>query len=149
MKVILTEDVKALGKAGDLVEVSDGYARNFILSKKKGVEATSANLNNMKLKKANDERIAKEQLEEARAFAKELATKELKLGIRAGEGGRTFGSITSKEIAQAAQDQLGLTLDKKKIVLKDPIKSAGVQQIQIRLHPQVMGELKLTVTEEK
>ncbi len=149
MKVILTEDVKALGKAGDLVEVSDGYARNFILSKKKGVEATASNLNNLKLKKANDERIAKEQLEEAKAFAKELSTKELKLGIRAGEGGRAFGSITSKEIAQAAQEQLGLTLDKKKIILKDPIKTAGVQQIQIRLHPQVMGELKLTVTEEK
>ena len=149
MKVILTEDVKSLGKKGDVVEVSDGYARNFILSKKKGLEATAANLNNLKLKKANDERIAQEQLDEAKAFAADLATKQVKLSIRLGEGGKTFGSITSKEIAAAADEQLGLSIDKKKIVLKDPIKSAGVTGVQIKLHPQVTGELKVIVEEEK
>ncbi|MCR5250171.1 MAG: 50S ribosomal protein L9 [Lachnospiraceae bacterium] len=149
MKVILTEDVKSLGKKGEVVEVSDGYARNFILSKKKGVEATAANMNNLKLKKANDERIAKEQFEEAKAFAAELATKEVKLSIRFGEGGKSFGSVTSKEIAAAAEEQLGLSLDKKKIVLKEPLKTAGEHRVAIKLHPEVTAELKVTITEEQ
>ena len=149
MKVILTEDVKSLGKAGEVVEVSDGYARNFILSKKKGLEATPANMNNLKLKKQNDERIAKEQFEEAKAFAAELATKEVKLSIRSGEGGKSFGSITSKEIAAAAESQLSMSIDKKKIVLKDAIKAAGIHTVQVKLHPQVTGELKVVVEEEK
>ena len=148
MKVILTEDVKSLGKKGDLVDVSDGYARNFILSKKKGLEATPANLNSLKLKKANDEKIAQEQLEAAQAFAVDLKTKEVKLTIKKGEGGKAFGSITSKEIATAAEEQLSVTLDKKKIVLKDPIKTEGTYQVPIKLHPQVTGELKVSVTEE-
>ena len=148
MKVILTEDVKSLGKRGDLVDVSDGYARNFILSKKKGLEATPANLNSLKLKKANDEKVAQEQLEAAQAFAADLKTKEVKLTIKKGEGGKAFGSITSKEIATAAEEQLSVTLDKKKIVLKDPIKTEGTYQVPIKLHPQVTGELKVSVTEE-
>ncbi|MBR5421673.1 MAG: 50S ribosomal protein L9 [Lachnospiraceae bacterium] len=149
MKVILNEDVKSLGKKGELVEVSDGYARNFILAKKKGVEATPANLNNLKLKQANDARIAAEQLAEAEALAKELSGKKLKLSIRSGEGGKTFGSITSKEISAAAEEQLSLNIDKKKIVLKDPIKTLGEHKVSIRLHPQVMGELAIEVSEEK
>lgn len=149
MKVILTEDVKSLGKAGEVVEVSDGYARNFILSKKKGLEATAANMNNLKLKKQNDERIAKEQYEEAKAFAEEISKKEVKLSIRSGEGGKSFGSITSKEIAAAAESQLDMNIDKKKIVLKDAIKAAGVYSVQIKLHPKVTGELKVVVGEEK
>ena len=148
MKVILTEDVKSLGKKGDLVDVSDGYARNFILAKKKGLEATPANLNNLKLKKANDEKVAQEQLEAAQAFAADLKTKEVKLSIKTGEGGKAFGSITSKEIAAAAEEQLSITLDKKKIVLKAPIKTEGNYQVPIKLHPQVTGELKVSVTEE-
>ena len=148
MKVILTEDVKSLGKKGDLVDVSDGYARNFILSKKKGLEATPANLNSLKLKKANDEKVAQEQLEAAQRFAADLKTKEVKLTIKAGEGGKAFGSITSKEIATAAEEQLSITLDKKKIVLKDPIKTEGSYPVPIKLHPQITGELKVVVTEE-
>ena len=148
MKVILTEDVKSLGKAGDLVEVSDGYARNFILSKKKGLEATPANLNSLKLKKANDEKQAAQILADAKAFAEELKTKNVSLKIRSGEGGKSFGSISSKEIAAAAKEQQGLEIDKKKIVLKDAIKSAGVYTVQIKLHPKVTGELKVTVEEE-
>ncbi len=148
MKVILTEDVKSLGKKGDLVDVSDGYARNFILSKKKGLEATPANLNSLKLKKANDEKVAQEQLEAAQRFAADLKTKEVKLTIKTGEGGKAFGSITSKEIAAAAEEQLSITLDKKKIVLKDPIKTEGSYPVPIKLHPQVTGELKVVVTEE-
>ena len=148
MQIILLEDVKSLGKKGDLVDVSDGYARNFILSKKKGLEATPANLNSLKLKKANDEKVAQEQLDAAKAFAADLKTKEVKLTIKKGEGGKAFGSITSKEIATAAEEQLSVTLDKKKIVLKDPIKTEGTYQVPIKLHPQVTGELKVSVTEE-
>ncbi|MEE5990234.1 MAG: 50S ribosomal protein L9 [Firmicutes bacterium ADurb.Bin354] len=146
MKVILTEDVKSLGKKGDIVDVSDGYARNFLISRKKGLEATPANLNNLKLKNANDEKIAKQQLEEAKALAEKIGKAGVKLSIKAGEGGKTFGSISSKEIAEAAASQCGFELDKKKIVLKDPIKAEGVYKIPVKLHPQVTGELTVEVT---
>lgn len=146
MKVILTEDVKSLGKKGDIVDVSDGYARNFLISRKKGLEATPANLNNLKLKNANDEKIAKQQLEEAKALAEKIGKVGVKLSIKAGEGGKTFGSISSKEIAEAAASQCGFELDKKKIVLKDPIKAEGVYKIPVKLHPQVTGELTVEVT---
>lgn len=142
------QDVKALGKKGDIVEVSDGYARNCLLSKKLGVEATSANMNNLKLKKANDEKVAKEQLEQAKEFAKSLEPKVIKLSIKQGEGGKSFGSISTKEIATAAKEQLGLELDKKKIVLKEPIKFAGEFKVNIKLHPQVTGVLNVSVTEQ-
>ena len=146
MKVILTEDVKSLGKKGDIVDVSDGYARNFLISRKKGLEATPTNLNNLKLKNANDEKIAKQQLEEAKALAEKIGKAGVKLSIKAGEGGKTFGSISSKEIAEAAASQCGFELDKKKIVLKDPIKAEGVYKIPVKLHPQVTGELTVEVT---
>ena len=146
MKVILTEDVKSLGKKGDIVDVSDGYARNFLISRKKGLEATPANLNNLKLKNANDEKIAKQQLEEAKALAEKIGKAGVKLSIKAGEGGKTFGSISSKEIAEAAASQCGFELDKKKIVLKDPIKAEGVYKISVKLHPQVTGQLTVEVT---
>jgi len=146
MKVILTEDVKSLGKKGDIVDVSDGYARNFLISRKKGLEATPANLNNLKLKNANDEKIAKQQLEEAKALAEKIGKAGVKLSIKAGEGGKTFGSISSKEIAEAAASQCGFELDKKKIVLKDPIKAEGVYKIPVKLHPQVTCELTVEVT---
>lgn len=148
MKVILTEDVKSLGKKGDVVEVSDGYARNFLISKKKGVEANAANLNNLKLKNANDEKVAKENLEEAKRLADVISQKEVSLKIKTGEGGKTFGSVSSKEIAAAAASQCGLELDKKKIVLKDPIKTVGEYKVPVKLHPQVTAELKVIVLEE-
>jgi len=99
MKVILTEDVKKLGKKGEVVEVSDGYARNYVLPKKLGVEANGKNMNDLKLKKANEEKIAQEQLEAAKDFAKVLETKEVLVSIKSGEGGKAFGSVSSKEIA--------------------------------------------------
>ena len=140
MKVILLQDVKALGKKGDVVNVSDGYARNMILPKKLGVEATPKNMNDLKLQKANAEKVAQENLEAARAFAKELETK-------VGEGGRTFGSISSKEISDAAKEQLNLEIDKKKLQLSTPIKALGVTQVPVRLHPKVTGSLKVWVKE--
>lgn len=148
MEVILLEDVKSLGKKGDKVTVNDGYARNYILPKKLGIEATAKNLNDLKLKKANEEKIAKEILEEAQAFAKELAGKKVELKIKAGKDGRTFGAVSTKEIAAAAKEQLGYDIDKKKMQLADSIKSAGVFNVPIKLHPKVIGELKVHVTEE-
>lgn len=148
MKVILLQDVKALGKKGQLVEVSDGYARNFILKKKLGVEATNKNLNDLKLQKAHEDKLAQEQLEAAQALAKDLEEKEVICKMKVGEGGRTFGSVSTKEVAQAVKEQLSLELDKKKMVLDEPIKSLGVYHVKLKLHPQVTGSLKVKVVEK-
>ncbi len=148
MEVILLEDVKTLGKKGDKVTINDGYARNFVLPKKLGIEATPKNLNDLKLKKANDDRLAQEKLDEAKAFAAQIATKKVELFIKAGKDGRSFGSVSTKEIAQAAKDQLGYDIDKKKMQLSDPIKSAGIFTIPIKIHPKVTAELKVHVTEQ-
>ena len=149
MKVILLEDVKALGKKGQIVNVSDGYARNMILPKKLGVEATPKNLNDLKLQKANAEKVAQENYEAAQAFAKELETKEIILTLKVGEGGRTFGSISGKEISEAAKKQLNLEIDKKKLQLPSPIRNLGVTNVPVRLHPKVTGSLKVWVKEEQ
>ena len=148
MKVILLEDVKSLGKKGEIVNVSDGYARNFVLPKNLGVEANSTHMNDLKLQKANADKVAKEQLEAAQALAKELETKEVVLKMKAGEGGRAFGSVSSKEIAVAAKEQCGLELDKKKIQLPDAIKALGVYEVNVKLHTKVTGKLKVKVVEE-
>ena len=147
MKVILLEDVKSLGKKGQIVNVSDGYARNMILPKKLGVEATSKNLNDLKLRKANEEKVAQEKLDAAKAFAEELSTKEIILTLKVGEGGRTFGSVSSKEISEAAKKQLNLDIDKKKLQLENPIRNLGVTNVPVRLHPKVTGSLKVWVKE--
>lgn len=147
MKVILLEDVKSLGKKGEIVNVSDGYARNMILPKKLGMEATPKNLNDLKLQKANAEKVAQENLEAAREFAKNLATKEIILTLKVGEGGRTFGSVSTKEISEACKEQLNLDIDKKKLQLPSPIKNLGVTQVPVRLHPKVTGTLKVWIKE--
>ena len=147
MKVILLEDVKALGKKGQVVNVSDGYARNLLLPKKLGVEATGKNMNDLKLQKAHEEKVAQENLDAAKAFAEELKDKQVTVGIKVGEGGRTFGSISAKEIAEAAKAQLGYELDKKKLQLSAPIKELGTTMVPIKLHPKVTGELKVVVKE--
>ena len=147
MKVILLEDVKSLGKKGQIVDVSDGYARNFILAKKLGLEATSKNLNDLKLKKAHEDKLAAQRLQEAKDFAAKLEGLQVTLKIKAGEGGKLFGSISSKEIAEAAKEQLGLEIDKKKLVLPNPIKAIGTTDVPVKLHPQVTCELKVIVQE--
>ena len=147
MKVILLEDVKSLGKKGQIVDVSDGYARNFILAKKLGLEATSKNLHDLKLKKAHEDKLAAQRLQEAKDFAAKLEGLQVTLKIKAGEGGKLFGSISSKEIAEAAKEQLGLEIDKKKLVLPNPIKAIGTTDVPVKLHPQVTGELKVIVQE--
>lgn len=148
MKVILLQDVKSLGKKGDIVEVNDGYARNFLLKTKKGVEANNRNMNDLKLHKANQDKIAQEQLEAARELGKKLEESKVTVSIKTGEGGRAFGSVSSKEIAAAAQEQLGLDIDKKKVQLKEQLKSLGTFHVPVKLHPKVTAELTVNVTEE-
>ena len=147
MKVILLEDVKSLGKKGEIVNVNDGYARNFILPKKLGVEATSKNLNDLKLKKANEEKIAKEILEEAKAFAEGMKDKSVTVSIKTGEGGKTFGSVSTKEIAAAAKEQLGVDIDKKKLQLAEPIRTLGTTIVPYRVHPKVTAQITVKVKE--
>ena len=148
MKVILLQDVKSLGKKGDIVEVNDGYARNFLLKTKKGVEANNKNMNDLKLHKANQDKIAQEQLEAARELGKKLEESKVTVSIKTGEGGRAFGSVSSKEIAAAAQEQLGLDIDKKKVQLKEQLKSLGTFHVPVKLHPKVTAELTVNGTEE-
>ncbi|MBR2257570.1 MAG: 50S ribosomal protein L9 [Blautia sp.] len=145
MKVILLEDVRSLGKKGEIVNVSDGYARNLLLPQKKGVEATPKNLNDLKLQKANDEKVAKENLEAARALASSLDGKQVVIRLRVGEGGKTFGSVSSKEISEAIKDQMGIEVDKKKIVLPNPLKEVGETTVAVKLHPKVTGNIKVKV----
>ena len=147
MKVILLENVKSLGKKGEIVNVNDGYARNFILPKKLGVEATGKNLNDLKLQKNNEKKVAQENLDAAKELAAELSAGKVELAIKVGEGGRTFGSVSSKEIAVAVKDQMQLDIDKKKIQLKESIKSLGTHIVTVKLHPEVSAELKVVVEE--
>ena len=143
MKVILLQDVKALGKKGDVVNVSDGYARNAIFPKKLGLEATPKNLNDLKLQNQHADKVAQENYEAALALAEELKDKKITVKMKAGEGGRTFGSVSTKEIAAAAKE-----LDKKKMQLPEPIRSFGMTEVAIRLHPKVTGTFTVHVVEE-
>jgi len=145
VKVILLQDVKSLGKKDEICEVNDGYARNYIIPKKLGIEATPKNLNDLKFKKAGIEKNAKELLESAKAVAETLLEKKVNISMKAGESGRLFGSISSKEIGQAYKDQCNIEIDKKKIQLAEPIRSFGIHQIPIKLHPQVTGTLTVIV----
>lgn len=141
----MLEDVKSLGKKGEVVNVSDGYARNFILPKKLGLEATTKNLNELKQQKAAEAKQQQEILEEAQKFASELESKSVKMTIKAGEGGRTFGSVSTKEIAAAIKEQLGFDVDKKKLMLSEPIKNGGTYSVPIKLHPKVTAQMKVIV----
>ena len=149
MKVILLEDVKSLGKKGEVVNVSDGYARNFIFKKNLGLEANGKNLNDLKLQKQNEEKVAQENLDAAKAFAEELSTKEVILTLKVGEGGRTFGAVSSKEISVAAKEQLGLDIDKKKMKLEESIKTLGTYEVPVKLHKDVTAKLRVVVGESK
>ena len=148
MKIILSKDVKSLGKKGDVVEVSDGYARNYILPRKLGIEASNKNMNDLKLQKANEDKHAKEQLDAAKALAAQLEGKQIIVSIKGGEGGRTFGSVSSKEIAAACQEQHGIEVDKKKIQMTESLKNFGSYEVPIKLHPQVTGKLMVKVIEK-
>ena len=147
MEIVLLEDVKALGKKGQIVKVNDGYARNFILPKKLGVEATSKNLNDLKLQKANEAKLAAEQLAAAKELAAKIEAGSVSLSMKAGESGKAFGSVSSKEIAAAATEQLGLDIDKKKLVLPEPLKTFGTHQVPLKLHKDVTAKPTVNIVE--
>lgn len=148
MKVILLADVKSLGKKGEIVTVSDAYARNQLIPKKLGVEANNKTLNDLKLQNKHADKVAEENYQAALKLSEDLKDKLVEVKMRAGEGGRSFGSVSTKEISQAAKEQLGLELDKKKMQLKESIKSFGTYEVPIKLHPKVTATLRVKVTEE-
>ena len=145
MKVILLEDVKKVGKKGEIVEASDAYARNVLLRQKLAVEATGKARNDLKLQKANDEKVAAENLAEAEALKKKIEASSVTLKVKTGEGGRLFGSVSSKEISEAIQQQIGVEVDRKKIVVENPIKNVGQMEVLIKLHTKVRANLKVKV----
>lgn len=147
MKIILLQDEKKLGKKGEIIEASEGYARNYIIPKKIGVEATAKNMNDLKLQKANEAKLAQEQLEAAQELAKVLETKQVVVKMKAGEGGKAFGSVSTKEIVAEFKAQHGIELDKKKVVLADSLKTFGNYEVAVKLHPQVTGKFTVKVTE--
>lgn len=148
MKVILLQDVKSLGKKGDIVEVSEGYARNMILPKKLGVEANNKNLNDLKLQNQHADKVAQENLEAAQKMAEQISQWLVETKIKTGEGGRIFGSVSSKEICAAVKEQYGETIDKKKIHLEDAIRSQGTFEVKVKLHPQVTAVMRVHVSGE-
>ena len=147
MKVILLQDVKTVGKKGEIVEVSDAYARNVLLKKGQGKEATGKNMNDLKLQKANAERVAQEALDAAEKLAQEIKDRQVRIAVKTGEKGRVFGSVSSKEIAEEIKAQLGYDVDKKKIQLAAPIRELGVTVVPIKLHPKVTAQISVQVTE--
>ena len=148
MKVVLLDDVKKVGKKGEMVEVSDGYAANFLFKKKLAVAATSGAINEAKQAKQAAIHKKETELAAAKELQASLKGKQVVLKIKSGEGGRTFGSVAAKDIGQAIEEQLNLNLDRKKIVLKEPIKTLGVHTVEIKLHAEVVGELTVKVEAE-
>lgn len=148
MKVILLEDVKNVGKKGQLVNASDGYARNFLFPKKLALEATKSNMNDLELKKKAEEKKNQQELEEAKELAKQMEAKEVIVSVKTGENGKTFGSVTNKEIAEALEKQTGLKIDKKKIVLEEPIKMVGSKTVIVKIHSQVNAEVSVKIVEK-
>lgn len=148
MKVILNADVKGTGKKGELVNVSDGYARNFLFPRKLASEANAQAMNEYNSKAAAAEYKAAEEKAAAKKAASELKGKTVKITAKAGTGGRLFGAVTSKEVAAAIQSQLGKTIDKKKITLESDIKSCGTYEAEIKLLAGIVTHIKVSVTEE-
>ncbi len=149
MKVVLLQDVKKVGKEGEIVEVSDGYARNFLIAKKLAKKADAVAINDAKLKKETLAREKARLLAEAKELGSKLELGKVKVAMKGGEGGRIFGSVSTKEIAKAISEQLSLKVDKKKIVVKNSIKAFGSYEVPVKLHPKVTVTLKLEVVEEK
>lgn len=146
MEVILLENVKSLGKKGEIIKVNDGYARNYILPKKLGVEANGKNINDLKLQKANEVKVAKEKLEAAKALKEEIEKATVNIKVKTGEGEKLFGTVSNKEIAAEMKKQFELELDKKKIIIPDAIKSLGYHNVSVKLHPEVTANLRVNVT---
>ncbi|MDI9495891.1 MAG: 50S ribosomal protein L9 [Bacillota bacterium] len=148
MKVILLEDVKNIGKKGEIINAKDGYARNYLFPKKLAIEATEANLRSLEAAKRRKEEKENELLQEAKALEEELQKKTIVIKAKTGEQGKLFGSITTKEIADILEKDHKISIDKKKFDLEEPIKTVGEYKVKIKLHPQVSAELKVIVTEK-
>jgi len=145
MKVILLQDVKGVGKKDQMIEAADGYARNFLFPKKLAVEATKANIASLESKKKSAEQTRVKDLEDARALKTALEEKTITIAQKTGEGGRLFGSVTNKEVAQALKDQEGIDIDRKKITIPEAIKKVGEYTADIKLHTDVSASLKLEI----
>lgn len=145
MKVILTQDVKKVGKKGEVLEVKDGYARNALFPKGLAVEANAVNLNQRMLEQKSEDKRKQQELAEAQAIADKINDKEVKLLVKTGEGGKVFGSVTSKEIAETIEKEFGVKIDKKKIQLKEAIKGLGGQKVVIKLHAKVVATVQVMV----
>lgn len=148
MEVILLKDDKNLGKKGQIVKINDGYARNFVLPKGIGLEANAKNLNDLKLAKKREEKEAAEELAAAKELAIKVEEKPVTVSMKTGEGGKTFGTVSTKEVAEEAKKQLGLDIDKKKMKLDEPIKSLGTYEIAVKLHKEVTAKLAVKVVEK-
>ena len=148
MKVILLEDVKNVGKKGQIINAKDGYANNFLFPKNLAIEATDINLKNLENAKKKKEEKEKEILEEAKVLEEQLMQKTVVIKTKTGENGKLFGSITTKEISELLEKEHGISIDKKKYDLEEPIKSVGEYFVKVKLHPTVNAKLKVIVTEK-
>lgn len=147
MKVIFQQDVKGKGKKGEVKNVSEGYARNYLFPNKLAVEANKGNLKNLEAKKASEDKKAQEQLEEAKQFKKQLEDTKVEVKAKAGEGGRLFGAVSTKQIAETLKSK-NMKVDKRKIELDDPIRTLGVTKVPIKIHPEVTATVDVHVVEE-
>ncbi len=147
MKIILLEDVKGVGKKGDAINASEGYAKNFLIPKKLGIEANASNMNDLKLKKQSEDKRKAEELKEAQDLKDDIEKKSVTVLVKTGDNGKLFGSVTNKEIGAALEEQAGIKVDKKKIVLSDSIKMVGEKTVSVKLHPKVTAELKVYIKE--
>lgn len=145
MKVILQEEVKKLGKKGDVIEVSEGYARNFLLPKKLAVEATATNVNSITQQKASEARKQQRAIDEAKLMAAQLSKLEVTIAVKTGEGGKLFGAVTVKDVADALNAQHKIELDKRKIELKDAIKATGTYPVTIKVHPEITSRIQVHI----
>ncbi|MBR1627720.1 MAG: 50S ribosomal protein L9 [Lachnospiraceae bacterium] len=148
MKVILLQDVAPHGKKGEIIEVADSFGKNVLIRKKQALEATPKNLNDVKLQNRHKEKVAKENLADAQEMAKKMEKWKIETRVKAGVEGKVFGSVSSKEIANAIRNQYDEVVDKKKILLDEPIKSLGVHEVKVRLHPDVTATLRVHVVEK-
>lgn len=145
MKVILLEDIAGTGKKGQMINASDGHARNYLIPKKLAVEATKANIAQLEQQQKAMERQRQKELTEAQELAKELSEKSIRIPVKMGKNGKLFGSVTNKEIAAAFLEQTGMEIDRKKILLTEPVKSAGEKKVEIKLHPQVTAQITINI----
>lgn len=145
MKVILQQEVKKLGKKGDILEVAEGYARNFLFPKQLALPATDSNVNVAKQQKASEEHRKQRALDEAKVMAAQLNKVEVTLSLKTGEGGKLFGSVTAKDIADALNAQHGIDMDKRKLEIKETIKSLGSYPVVIRVHPEITSQITVHI----